>query len=236
MSTCNQLMIKCIKLIYKLWIITMKKLVISVVAALSYFTAASAEVGVNLGVSGQLGLFAASAKEVDTGPNITETAQDTELAGVGYGSVFIEKTLGDRLAVGIDFVPSALSSDTVETNKVDGSSDVTNKLKVDFEDLTTIYATLNVTEGMYVRAGIVTVDVITKETLGTGGSYGNTDLDGTVLGIGYSKTFDNSMFVRAEGNYMTFDSASITSSNSDNKVTLKNLDGVTGKLSIGKSF
>ena len=69
----------------------MKKLVISVVAALSYFTAASAEVGVNVGVSGQLGLFAASAKEVDTGPNITETAQDTELAGVGYGSVFIEK-------------------------------------------------------------------------------------------------------------------------------------------------
>jgi len=42
------------------------------------------------------------------------------------------------------------------------------------------------------------------------------------------------MFVRAEGNYMSFDGASLTSN--DNTITLNNLDGVSASLSIGKSF
>ena len=83
---------------------------------------------------------------------------------------------------------------------------------------------------------MATVDIITKETLGTGSTYGNTDMDGTVFGVGYNATFGNSTFIRVEGNYMDFDGASVTSSTGVNKVSLTNLDGMTGKLSIGKSF
>jgi hypothetical protein len=205
--------------------------------------ASYAELGINVGISGQMGLFTATAKEVDTGPNITETTQDSEIGAAGFASIFIEKTLGDLVSVGIDYVPSALTTDTVETSKLDQTTGagatrtaVTNKLKVDFEDLTTYYVALNVTENLYLKAGMTTVDVITKEDLGTGSTYGDTNLDGTLLGVGYNKSFDNTMFVRVEGNYMSFDSASVTSSNTDNVVTLKNLDGVTGKISIGKSF
>ena len=80
----------------------------------------------------------------------------------------------------------------------------------------------------------VTVDVITNESLGTGSEYGNTDLDGTMWGVGYNKSFDNTTFIRFEGNYMAFDGTSLSSA--DNKITLKNLDGVSGKVSLGKSF
>ena len=76
--------------------------------------------------------------------------------------------------------------------------------------------------------------MITNESLGTGGSYGNTDLDGTMLGLGYRKTMDNGMFVGFEGNYLDFDGASLTSG--DMTVNLKNLNGVTGKVSLGRSF
>ena len=109
-----------------------------------------------------------------------------------------------------------------------------NKVQVDFEDLTTMYATFDVTDNLYVKAGISSVEVITNENLTTGSSYGNTTLDGTSLGVGYDMDMDNGLFVRAEGNYMNFDGASLTSN--DNTIKLKNLDGVTAAILVGKSF
>ena len=221
----------------------MKKILLTTILAVFYFTSASADAGINIGVSGQMGLFSATAKETHTDTTSADSTtfknSDTEVAAVGYASVFIEKTLGDRLAIGIDYVPSALESDTVESTKfdkttTDTSSSKTNTVQIDFEDLTTIYLAFNISENMYVKAGAASVDVITNGTLGTGSSYGNASLDGTVLGVGYNKTFDNTMFVRVEGNYMELDGASL--SNADNKITLNGIDGVTGKISVGKSF
>jgi len=185
-----------------------------------------------------MGLFTASGKEAEG----TETHIDSESGEAAWGSIFIEKSLGDRFAIGVDYVPASLSTDTTESIRADKTTTDTrtskeNKIQIDFEDLTTLYVALNVTENAYVKAGLTQVDVITNENLATGSKYGNTSLDGTVLGIGYNKDFDNSMFLRVEGNYMNFDGASLTSTtNSDNKITLKNLDGVSAALSIGKSF
>ena len=221
----------------------MKKRVIAICAyVLTLSTTVSADIGVNVGVSGQMGVFVATAKETETGPSVTEKSNGSEHGAIGFASLFIEKTLGDRLAIGIDYVPSALETETTETTKQDKTTAdtrtaKTNKLQVDFEDLTTYYLSLNISESAYIRAGIVTVDVITNENLATGSAYGNTDLDGTLLGLGFNKSLDNGLFVRVEGNYMDFDGASLTSTtNSDNKITLNSLEGVSGKLSIGKSF
>jgi hypothetical protein len=145
--------------------------------------------------------------------------------------------------IGIDYVPTALETETVETQKADMRTDDSstisasvNKLQIDFEDLTTYYVGVYLTENFYAKAGMVTVDVITNENLETGSTYGNTNLDGTVFGIGYNKSMDNGLFIRAEGNYMNFDGASLTSSANSNKVELSSLDGVSGKISLGKSF
>jgi len=220
----------------------MRKLIAIILSIFFVHSNANAEIGLNVGVSGQLGLFAASGSET-TGGLATHKDDGSEHGAAGWGSIFIEKTLGERLLVGIDYVPSALETDTVETAKSDMRTDdssavsgSTNKVQIDFEDLTTLYVGLNLTENFYAKAGIVKVDVITNESLETGSTYGNTDLDGTLLGIGYNKSIDNGLFFRAEGNYMNFDGASLTSSANSNKISLTSLDGVSGKISIGKTF
>jgi hypothetical protein len=215
----------------------MKKIILSVVSALFLFQTASAEIGVNIGVSGTTALFVATAAE---SRGTRATGQDSEIGAGGFGSVFFEKELG-RFAIGVDYVSDVLSTDTVETRRtvqqtanVDTASSVEQKVQVDFEDLTTLYATFNVTDTLYVKAGMSTVEVITNETLGTGSAYGNTTMDGSSIGFGYNMDMDSGFFIRAEGNYMSFDSVSLVSL--DNTIKVKNLDGVAATLSVGKSF
>ena len=210
----------------------MKKITLAILFTLGLFSAASA--GVNIGASAQLGVFNADAKETEK----SEVSEKGEATGiVGYGSIFLEKTLGDRLQIGIDYVPYALESETTEDNKIDGGSAATNKVQIDFEDLLTFYASLNLTDNLYVRYGITQVDVITNESLATGSTYGNTSLDGTVYGIGYHQERSNGMFYRIEGNIMEFDKVSLTSgTNADNKIDMSEINGASGKITIGKSF
>jgi len=216
----------------------MKKILILFTSFLFVFSNANA-IGVNVGISGQLGVFEASATETE---DTEKSSKDDAMAVFGYGSIFIEKTLGQYLTIGIDYVPSALESETVTENRTDllaiadgAAGNVTQKVQVDFEDLTTYYVNLNLNENFYLKAGIATVDVITNETLGTGSTYGNADLDGTVFGAGYNKNFDNGLFVRVEGTYQEFDGVTISGSG-DTSVTADEISGVSGKLSIGKSF
>ena len=219
----------------------MKKLLLTFVLSFFYVTSASADLGVNVGVSGQAGIFAASASE-STGTTVK--GNGTEHGSAGWGSVFLEATMGDRFIVGIDYVPAALETDTTETAKSDkgvgavSATTVTNKIQVDFEHLTTLYVGMMLTDNFYVKAGATTVDVITNENLGTGASYGNAELDGNMFGIGYHNALDNGVFFRFEGNYMDFNGHTVnaTGTAADNKIELRNLDGVSGKLSIGKTF
>ena len=219
----------------------MKKLLLTCVLSFFYVTSASADLGVNIGVSGQAGLFAASATE-STGT--TKKGNGTEHGSAGWGSVFLEATMNDRFMVGIDYVPAALETDTTETAKDDKGPNavtatiVTNKIQVDFEHLTTLYVGAMLTDNFYVKAGVTTVDVITNESLGTGASYGNAELDGNMFGIGYHNALDNGVFFRFEGNYMNFNGHTVnaTGTAADNSIELRNLDGVSGKISVGKSF
>ena len=220
----------------------MKKLLLTLAFSFFYITTASA--GVSVGVSGQAGLFAASGSE-----SVGGTAKDTgsEHGSAGWGSVFLEGTIQDRIMIGVDYVPGALETDTTETAKsvlgAGGAKSVTqttttNKIQIDFENLTTVYAGFMIGENFYVKAGVTTVDVITNESMGTGSSYANTDLDGSMFGLGYHNSMDNGMFFRFEGNYLSFDGTTMKSSGTgaDSTIALDNLDGISGKLSLGKTF
>ena len=218
----------------------MKKLLLSFVLSAFFISSASA-VSVNVGVSGQAGIFAASANE-KTGT--TTKGNGSEHGSAGWGSIFLEGQFNDRIIIGIVYVPSALETDTTETAKSDKGvlavdpTTVTNKVQIDFENLTTMYVGAMLTENFYVKAGVTTVDVITNENLGTGASYGDTDLDGSMFGMGYHVANDNGAFFRFEGNYLVFDGASLaaTGTAAQNTIQLKNLDGVSAKISVGKSF
>ncbi len=220
----------------------MRKLILSLFFSLAYIGSASADLGLNFGVSGQAGIFAASGNEKDT--NTDTSSPGSEHGSAAWGSVFVEGTIGDRFMVGVDYVPTALETDTTETAKADkrtgGIETVTystNKVQVDFEHLTTLYVGMMITEDFYVKAGAMTVDVLTNEDMGTGGAYGNTELDGTMFGLGYHNALDNGVFFRFEGNYMDFGSATQNNTNNSNrKIELSSLDGISGKISLGKTF
>ena len=178
----------------------MKKLLLSVVFSVLYVTSASADMGVNVGVTGSAGIFAASATETHTSAGGTNQ-NGSEHGSAGWGSIMLEATVNDRLMIGIDYVPQSLETDTTESARTDKTSVgddtgsiVTNKVQIDLEDLTTIYVGAMLTENFFVKAGAMTVDVITNENLGTGGSYGNTELDGTMFGMGYHVANDNGAF------------------------------------------
>jgi hypothetical protein len=234
----------------------MKKIILSISMILLFAFNANAEKGINVGVALTAGVFEVEgAKETFTGTHssgagstVTKNASDEGDVAEGLfaiGSIFVEKTLGDRLTIGLDYVPHSLDSETAENktnvagsgngNHVDSAA--TNTVQVDFEDLTTFYAMINFNENVYLKAGVVTVDVITNETLNTGSSYGNTELDGTMFAIGYSRDLDNGAFVRFEGSIMDLDGATLTSTvDSAKSVSVDGIEGLGAKLSIGKSF
>ena len=215
----------------------MKKLIIFLITSMFFFGQASA-IGLNVGVSGVQAVFHAEGEENENGEKSKEDA--TGLAS--YGSVFAEIRLNDFIAFGVDYVPEALESETSETKVEDITTSTTstiqtNKVQVDFEELTSAYVMLNLTEGLYVRGGVVQVDVVTNESLGTGSTYDDTDLDGTIFGLGYNRTLDNGIFFRVEGNYMDFGSTSLTSTNNaENKISLNDLIGASARIAVGKAF
>ena len=234
----------------------MKKFLTIAAFMLFAFSSAQAE-KVKIGVTLKAGVFEVDeASEIFSGNHSSNTTSTTvtkkasaegdEAVGeFGYGSIFVEAAVNDKFSIGIEYVPTALESETTEnvqintgattSNSDDTSS--TNKVQVDFDDLTTIYALLHATDNLYLKIGYMEVDVNTDEVLGTGGSYGNTSLDGYTVGLGYNYDMDNGAFVRVETNYMEIDGTELTNANDSNKKV--KADGITGAsvgISVGKSF
>jgi hypothetical protein len=222
----------------------MKKLTIAILMLFSSYSLASAEIGVNIGATASTGVFMATATETDSGTHGTTSGHDENNTEDGYLpaaflSVFIEKTLGDRFMIGASYVPDAIESETATATRFErtgrannAGSSVTQSMQVDFTDLSTLYAGVKVTDNAYIKVGAMTVDMVTNESLGTGSTYGNASMNGTVIGVGYDNSMDNGLFVRVEANYMQFDGVSLTSSSGSQKMTVDHLDGVSAAVSL----
>ena len=234
----------------------MKKIIFSIFLMLCFGFNANAERGINAGVTLLYGGFDVTGASEKLAANHSSGAGSATTVNANsegenaegefaLGSIFVEKTLGDRLAVGVDYVPMAADSETVENKTnvagsrtaglgVDGA--LTNTVQVEFENLTTAYAMLNLGP-VYLKYGVMTVDVNTKENLGTGGAYGNTSLDGTLMALGMNRELNNGAFVRLEGTVMEFDGVELTNQNDSTKsVKVDGIDGYGARISIGKSF
>ena len=232
----------------------MKKLTILILMVFGYFSNANAIEGVNFGVSLAAGVFDVDgAKEEFKGSHagaagtgdIEKKASDHGDTAEGLfaiGSIFVEKELSDVVSVGFDYSPIPQESESALNQQSDITTSTTattqdNTVQVDFEDLTTIYLMVRAPVGLYAKAGVVKVDVVTNESLGTGGAYGNTDLDGSMFAIGLDRDIMNDMFVRLEANWMDLDGATLENVNDSNKtVTVDGISGYGAKLSVGKSF
>jgi hypothetical protein len=219
----------------------MKKITIAIIALFGMISVASADLGINVGIATQVGVF--HAEGVDTRNNTAGADHvDTEDAtGVaGYKSFFIEKTLGRFITIGYDQSPDTLSSETA-TNVLNAEDTIpnafvtqTNTVQLDFKDLTTMYVAINLTENLFIKFGNVNVDVVTNEVMETDSSYNDFSLDGDMYGIGFNKSFDNTMFIRVEAARLEFESHKQTSL--DNTLEMKKFEGGFAKVSVGKSF
>ena len=231
----------------------MKKFLIATVVLLSSITLANAE-QFRIGASAMYGGFEVDgASEIFSGDHSSNTTttkvtkkssdeKEDASGAFGLGSVFAEFAANDQLSIGVSYVPHSTDSDEAENIQnfesfTGEDAKSTNKVKVSFEDLVTVYALANVNENVYLKAGIMQVELITKENLATGGAYGDTTLDGYTIGIGYNMDLDDGLFVRGEAAYMQIDGATLTNTNDSTKSV--SADGITGygaAVSIGKSF
>ena len=234
----------------------MKKLTILLLMVFGYFSNVYALEGLNLGISLTAGKFEAKgAKEEFKGAHVgaaspgnvsksTATDGDEAEGAFGIGSLFVEYELNDVIAFGVDYVPHTLDTETTENKQNDMTTSNTTSLKtntvqVDFEDMYTVYAILNFPEanGVYAKIGYTAVDVITNENLGTGGAYGNTDIDGYTIGLGYDRELNDGAFVRLEANYIDLDGATLKNTNDATKsITADGVDGYGARISVGKAF
>ena len=216
----------------------MKKLTLAILLLLGSFSMASAELGINVGVSGNVGIFHATG--VDNDITDEDTRTENAVGASKYQAVFVEKTIGNRITVGFNYTPGKVLSSNTDTNlNTHNEGDITafndtNSVQVDLEKMTQMYIALNITENLYVKAGTGSIDVITNEVMATDAKFGNFTVDHSVIGIGTGGTFGSSFFYRVEANYMDFDNLSATSG--DHRIDLKDMQGAEAKFMIGKSF
>jgi hypothetical protein len=227
----------------------MKKLLISVLMVLGTFSMVSADIGIKVGVAAELGELSGSATETNTSTT-TATAARVEDGMFGKASFFIEKDLAflpgplGRLSVGFDNMGHDLDlGSSTNTQRAvlmsDGSSQtLSNTVSASVTGFKTVYATLNLTDWLFLKMGTVTVDVKNKSSIETSAVYKDASLDGNVVGAGIHISHDNGWFSRVELQEYSIDGVTLTSTGtaSTRKVSLKDIDGTTGRISFGKAF
>ena len=138
----------------------------------------------------------------------------------------------------LDFV---ITSKAKYKIKQDGSPSNENTVEAHFEDLTTIYAKLNLPlGGTYVKLGYSMVEVISIENMNSGNTYGNDTSDGLTVGIGYDHEVSNGFSIRAEITGTDFSDVNanngVAATGNRNEIVIKEMIGARGTISLVKSF
>ena len=178
----------------------------SLFLAVSTYTVSNAA-SLNVGVTGSLATIDASGSETDSADSGSEASvrnANVENPNVPIGSVFVEfESDFYGLTLGAEHVPaSADVSDSIKRRtdleiSVTGTDTTTSnnrdfKANAEVENFNKVYLELPIMDMFFVRAGMAEIDVNTTEVAsGNGGSYGNTSLDGEVLGAGLKGTAGN---------------------------------------------
>ena len=213
----------------------MKKIVTLIFSA--FFLSSIANAEMKYGLTGSLTFIDATGSETEGGEKTNGSADNI----VVVPSLFLEYGMGN-LSVGLDYIP--LSADVsskakkrtdVETSvagTVTSTSTTRNQsAQASLEDHITLYANYMLNDSYFVKAGIGQVTLSSDESLATGASYGNVDIDAYLIGLGYASGNG-----RIELVYTDYEDISLTSSVARTGVTTNNkieadLDTVSLKYS-----
>ena len=125
---------------------------------------------------------------VETNGEKSQTADG--MMDMSHAAIFAEVGT-DMFALGVEYNMEDIDTPEADAIRVDMTTAQsftaqTNTVKATIQDMVTVYVQAMVpNSGFYGKLGIVNADVATKENLGTGGSYGDESIDGTLVGVGY---------------------------------------------------
>ena len=166
---------------------------------------------------------------------ISEGGAFTDSTGVVFG----ELNIGDNMSFGVEFALDDLETPTNTNAQLDGDTVQTNTAQASFSDLTTVYLQARMLGGLYTKIMYHNVNVVTNESLGTGGTYPDREIEGLGLGIGYQHDLDvmGGMFIRAEVTASGYESVKAANTTDHTKViTVNDIYGAQGSIKLGKTF
>ena len=197
-----------------------------------------------IGVSAAFTQFSSDGSETmkSSGTKTSKTHDET----VVVPSIFIEAANDNGLAIGLDFMPveAELGSGTnarTDTDTDDASDTAgDNKVSAELTSHTTLYLSKSLGDsGAYLKGGVAMATIDTTETLATGSTYGNEDVTGMLIGLGFNRDNANGTFFRTELTYTDYDDVSINGTADSDGVKNKidaDIDAIAFRISIGKAF
>lgn len=219
----------------------MKKLLTLISASVLAASAAVADISASVGISGNYAAYAGTGEEknYDESGTLATTTKEYGAFTDEYASVFAEINLGDIVSLGVDYVPMDIESPQNISNEDQSNQ---NRVQVDFKDLTTIYAKINVPQlgGTYLKVGYSTVDISINEAMNSGTTYADRDTSGINYGIGYAHEVAAGFSLRAELTYSEFDNVEtnngVATTGNYNNIKVTDMIGGRGTISLVKSF
>ncbi len=212
----------------------MKKLILSTLSIILLPIAAySAET--RIGVTAALSFFTSDGTEITKSSgerNSKEIEEDAIVPGI-----FIERENDNGFTFGFEYNPGEAKLGSGTGSDDDAETSGANKASAEVSEHMSFYGLIPAGPG-FARLGIVRASVDTTETLATGTTYGNEDVNGFVIGYGVQKSGEGS-FVRLEGTYTMYDDLTFNGSLDGDSVRNKveaEIDALALKLSVGKSF
>ena len=221
----------------------MKKVLLSIIASFLLVGSAYAQPSVTIGLGMNQGVFAAEGTERnfdESGAFVSSTKEYGAFAD-SYPSIYIE--VGNEFgSLGISLQDDISTPTNINDAGGPGSTGrvATSTVKATFENVATLYGTINLPYNMYAKAGVVGGGIAIDETQQSGNTYKDQDLEGYVIGFGYQHELNTGMGVRFELLGHAFDDVAadngVAASGNINKVTVANMIGANAQISINKTF
>ena len=216
------------------------------ITAISFTSANSAEfrLGLMLSADGSYGVAEETLK--DSGRKTEEHAVMVDSSSSGFAEVAFENLMG--ITVGLEVTTQAIELEK-ETRviRAEGGTDAgadsgTQDIQASVEDYYVMYVAIPLgSTGAYAKLGLAQAELQTKETLATGSSYANVDMEGTQLGMGYLGTLGERGFYKLETTYTEFDKMGLNGSEAGataaafNKIDAQ-ITGVSARVAFGVRF
>ena len=212
----------------------------AILLALGFSTSAFSQ-GLNIGIQYHtMGFYGVGEEK----PSNNAGNKDRKEAGAFTDevfSVFAEYDAGP-VSIGIGYIPETIASPentNVQHTSDSDSTNLTNTAKVDINDIMTIYALVDIPlGGAYAKLGYREATVETKESLGTGGSYNDVDVEGMSFALGYNfDTGADGFSIRIEAEAAEYDDVEATNNaDTSTKIKVTDLMSASASISLVKSF